>query len=233
MLQQERLRALGQMASGIAHDINNAVSPIALYTDSLLEGEPDLSPRTRQCLEVTQRAIEDVAHTVGRMREFYRQGGPDMPFTEVDLNRLVPQVIDLTRARWSDMPQQRGIVIDVKTSLAPKLPALSGIESEIREALTNLVFNAVDAMPEGGTMTLRTITRRDNSSPGSEHVQIEVTDTGIGMDEIRNAAVSSRSSRPKASAARVWAWPWCMEYCAGTGPKSRSRAHPDRAPRCA
>ena len=156
VMQQERLRALGQMASGIAHDINNAVSPVALYTDSLLESEPNLSPRTRQCLEVTQRAIEDVAHTVGRMREFYRQGGPDMPFTEVDLNRLVPQVIDLTRARWSDMPQQRGIVIDVKTSLAPKLPALSGIESEIREALTNLVFNAVDAMPEGGTMTLRT-----------------------------------------------------------------------------
>lgn len=182
VLQQERLRALGQMASGIAHDINNAVSPIALYTDSLLESEPNLSTHTRQCLEVTQRAIEDVAHTVGRMREFYRQGGPDMPFTEIDLNRLVPQVIDLTRARWSDMPQQRGIVIDVKTSLAPKLPPLSGIESEIREALTNLVFNAVDAMPEGGTMTLRTVTRRDDAT-GSEHVHIEVTDTGVGMDE--------------------------------------------------
>ena len=62
ILQQERLRALGQMASGIAHDINNAVSPVALYTDILLETEPNLSEQTRRYLETTQRAIEDVAH---------------------------------------------------------------------------------------------------------------------------------------------------------------------------
>ena len=73
VMRQERLRALGQMASGIAHDINNAVSPVALYTESLLETEPNLSPRTREYLETTQRAIDDVAHTVARMREFYRQ----------------------------------------------------------------------------------------------------------------------------------------------------------------
>ena len=65
VMQQERLRALGQMASGIAHDINNALSPMALYTESLLEREPNLSPRTREYLETSQRAIEDVAHTVG------------------------------------------------------------------------------------------------------------------------------------------------------------------------
>ncbi len=76
ILQQERLRALGQMASGIAHDINNAVSPVALYTDILLETEPNLSAQTRRYLETTQRAIEDVAHTVSRMREFYRQPEP-------------------------------------------------------------------------------------------------------------------------------------------------------------
>ena len=73
VMRDERLRALGQMASGIAHDINNAISPVALYTESLLENEPNLSARTRKYLETTQRAIEDVAHTVARMREFYRQ----------------------------------------------------------------------------------------------------------------------------------------------------------------
>src|SRR6185369_984769 len=73
VMQQERLRALGQMASGIAHDINNAISPVSLYTEMLLEREPNLSTRVRSYLETTQRAIEDVAHTVGRMREFYRQ----------------------------------------------------------------------------------------------------------------------------------------------------------------
>ena len=77
VMQQERLLALGQMASGIAHDINNAISPVALYTDSLLEHEADLSPRARGQLETIQRAIDDVARTVGRMREFYRQRDPD------------------------------------------------------------------------------------------------------------------------------------------------------------
>src|SRR5581483_10079161 len=73
VMQQERLRALGQMASGIAHDINNAISPVALYTETLLEKEPNLSPRARDYLGTIQQAIDDVAGTVSRMREFYRQ----------------------------------------------------------------------------------------------------------------------------------------------------------------
>jgi hypothetical protein len=73
VMQQERLRALGQMASGIAHDINNAISPVGLYTESLLESEPNLSPRARNYLETIGRAIGDVAQTVARMGEFYRQ----------------------------------------------------------------------------------------------------------------------------------------------------------------
>jgi signal transduction histidine kinase/CheY-like chemotaxis protein len=184
VMEQERLRVLGQMASGIAHDINNALSPVALYTESLLERETDLSPRTRAYLETTQRAIDDVAHTVGRMREFYRQREPQLILMPVDLNAMVKQVLDLTRARWSDMPQQRGIVIQMSTILEPYLPAVAGMESEIREALTNLIFNAVDAMPNGGTLTLRTKSTREGrpeSIPGRIHVQVE--DTGVGMDE--------------------------------------------------
>src|SRR6185312_3702498 len=69
VMQHERLRALGQMASGIAHDINKAISPVALYTESLLENEPNLSPRARDYLGTIQHAIEDVTHTVSRMRE--------------------------------------------------------------------------------------------------------------------------------------------------------------------
>ena len=177
VMQQERLRALGQMASGIAHDINNAISPVALYTDSLLEREAGLSAQGRGQLETIQRAVHDVAATVARMREFYRQREPQLPLTAVHLNELVQQVVDLTRARWSDMPQQRGIVIELKTELAENLPSVMGAESEIREALTNLVFNAVDALPAGGTLTLRTRVAQ------SGQVQVEVSDTGIGMDE--------------------------------------------------
>jgi signal transduction histidine kinase/ActR/RegA family two-component response regulator/uncharacterized membrane protein affecting hemolysin expression len=191
VMQQERLRALGQMASGIAHDINNAISPVTLYTDMLLEREPNLSERARGCLVTIQRAIEDVADTVARMREFYRPREPQLVLARVALNRTIEHVVELTRARWSDLPQQRGIVIELLTDLAPDLPQIMGAEGEIRDALTNLVFNAVDAMPEGGTLTLRT--RRsgtpmdprggDGSSDDEPRVQVEVTDTGIGMNE--------------------------------------------------
>jgi signal transduction histidine kinase/ActR/RegA family two-component response regulator/HAMP domain-containing protein len=186
VMQQERLRALGQMASGIAHDINNAISPIALYTESLLEREPGLSDRARNYLTTIQRAIEDVAETVARMREFYRQREPELTLSRVDLNRLVGQVIELTRARWSDVPLQQGIVIRLQTELAPDLPVIMGSEVEIRDALTNLVFNAVDAMPEGGTLMLRTRCAQSRGNVGDESfsdVHVEVSDTGVGMDE--------------------------------------------------
>ena len=179
IMQQERLKALGQMASGIAHDINNAISPVALYTESLLESEPNLSARARDYLTTIQNAIEDVSYTVARMREFYRQRETQLTLVPVKLNPLVQQVLDLSRARWSDMPQQRGFFIKVETGLGPDIPPIMGVESEIREALVNLIFNAVDAMPEGGTLTLRTKT----SGGAARMVQVEVSDTGAGMDE--------------------------------------------------
>ncbi|MEJ1963414.1 MAG: ATP-binding protein [Gammaproteobacteria bacterium] len=181
VMQQERLRVLGQMASGIAHDINNAISPIMLYTDSLLATDKTLSERARSNLVTIQQAASDVAATVARMREFYRQRDAQSELQSVELNELVRQSVELTRARWAAMPQQRGIVIELKTELAEDLSPVSGIESEIREALINLIFNAVDAMPDGGTLTLRTRTGRLDGAPAQ--AWIEVADTGAGMDE--------------------------------------------------
>jgi signal transduction histidine kinase len=186
VMQQERLRALGQMASGIAHDINNAISPVGLYTESLLENEPGLSPRAREQLQTIQHSIEDVAQTVTRMREFYRQREPQLTLLPVRLNPLIQQVVDLSRARWSDMPHQQGVSIELATELAPDLPILQGVESEIREALLNLVFNAVDAMPDGGKLTVRTriLPKPDNAGNcAAPCVAVEVADSGIGMDE--------------------------------------------------
>ncbi len=180
-MQQERLRALGQMASGIAHDINNAISPVSIYTESLLEREPNLSPRARSSLEVIQRAIDGVAATVARMREFYRPREPQMTLTEVRLNGLIEQVLELTHAKWSALPQERGISIELRRDFAADLPVIRGAEDEIRDALTNLIFNAVDAMPDGGVLTVRTLVRNRTSDP--ELVSVEVSDTGVGMDE--------------------------------------------------
>jgi signal transduction histidine kinase/CheY-like chemotaxis protein len=176
VMRQEKLRVLGQMASGIAHDINNALSPAALYVDSLLEREPAHS-EARDHLVIIQNAIEGVAQTVARMKEFYGQRDGSQDRTQVSLNRIAEQVIDLTRARWTAMPQESGIVIRVETDFAPDLPSVTGSDSEIRDALTNLILNAADALPEGGRITVRT----RPIAPG--RVQLEVIDTGVGMDE--------------------------------------------------
>ncbi|HET9862684.1 MAG TPA: PAS domain S-box protein [Steroidobacteraceae bacterium] len=178
ILQQERLRALGQMASGIAHDINNAISPMSLYTESLLEREQHLSDAGRRQLETIQRAVDDVAQTVARMGEFYRLRDQTTALQPVDLNLLAEHVVDLTRARWSDMAQQRGAVIEMKLEQDAALPAIPAVESQIRDALVNLVFNAVDAMPNGGQLTIRT---RVAAAP--RRAVIEIVDSGVGMDE--------------------------------------------------
>jgi len=183
ILQQERLRALGQMASGIAHDINNAISPVTLYAEALRETEPGLSARARDYLATIEHAVSDVAQTVSRMREFYRPSEPQLALAPVELNRLVPQVVNLTRVRWSDIALRSGVVVELRTELAPELPSILGVESEIREALTNLVLNAVDAMPAGGVLTLRTRALGEAAGPAFMRVVIEVADTGVGMDE--------------------------------------------------
>ena len=186
MLQHERLRALGQLASGIAHDINNALSPAALYVQLLLEREQGLSEQARQQLGIVERAMQDVAHTVARMREFYRPQQAQSEEAPLSINRLLEQVIQLTRARWLDIPQERGIVVEVRREFAENLPSILGVEGEIRDAVTNLILNAVDAMPDGGTVTVRSrsITRAARMSGSSASiVTIEVSDTGLGMDE--------------------------------------------------
>jgi signal transduction histidine kinase/ActR/RegA family two-component response regulator len=185
-LQQERLRALGQMASGIAHDINNALTPIMGFADLLERTEVNLSANARRCIAMIKTAAEDITITVGRMKEFYRQRKGDEPLTEVDLNMTVQQAVDLARPRWRDIPQQRGIIIDLRTDLDSKLNLVHGNESEIRQALVNLIINAVDALPQGGSLMLRTrqglngVATRNGS--GRQSAQIEVIDTGLGMD---------------------------------------------------
>lgn len=139
VMQQERLRALGQMASGIAHDINNAISPVALYTEMMLGMETNLSPRMQSYLETTKRAIEDVAHTVSRMREFYRKQEPALSLAPVD-----PQPVGSASDRFHKGPLERHAATTWNVHRAADgnafpPPRIAGIESEIREALINLI----------------------------------------------------------------------------------------------
>ena len=187
VVQQERLRALGQMASGMAHDINNALSPIATYSELLLTTLTDLPEAPRQRLQRINQAAEDVAQIVARMREFYRRDLDADQLEKVNVNKAIEEVIELTRPRWRDVAQRQGISIHVNCELVPNPPDLICNASELREALTNVVFNAVDALPQGGTITLvtRSITSSGLHQEGTaeRELHLEVRDNGLGMDE--------------------------------------------------
>ena len=185
VMQQERLRALGQMASGLAHDINNALSPVMGYAELLLQKATD--PGTQADLGHIRTAAEDIAQIISRLREFYRHREQSDGLSSLQLNDLAQEVIELTRPRWRDMQQERGGPIRIGRDLAPALPEVTGSASELREALTNLVFNAADAMPHGGTLTVRTRVHapRDAGAgkPSAHRIIIEICDTGTGMNE--------------------------------------------------
>jgi signal transduction histidine kinase len=187
VVQQERLRVLGQMASGMAHDINNALSPIAIYSELLLNTLADLGEAPKQRLQKITLAAENVAQIVVRMRKFYlRDLDPDQ-LEKVNVNQAIEEVIELTRPRWRDLAQRQGISIHIVCKLEIDPPVLVCNANELREALTNVVFNAVDALPQGGVTTLvtRSITKPGLQEGGraERELQIEVWDNGVGMDE--------------------------------------------------
>jgi GAF domain-containing protein/CheY-like chemotaxis protein len=176
LVRTEKLRALGEMASGVAHDFNNLLASILGRAQLLLERVQDV--KLRQWLKVIERAAMDGARTVRRLQDFtgIRR---DQPAVAVDLNQIVQQVLETTESIWRQDRRRSGVEIEVETDLAEGLPPVAGDPAELREAFTNLVLNAVDAMPRGGTLTLRT-----QITDGQ--VQVEVRDSGTGIpDHIR------------------------------------------------
>ena len=176
-IRQERLSALGTMAAGIAHDFNNALTLILGYGDLMLakcKERPADSPENEQLKAITT-AARDAAQIVRRLREFHRPDDGLETRVSVNLNALIEQAVAMTRPRWMDEARAQGREISVRCELG-ELPPLLGDPAELREMLTNLVFNAVDALPQGGTITLCTCVHEGS-------VQLRVKDTGTGMDE--------------------------------------------------
>lgn len=178
MLQQERLRAFGEMAGGIVHDFNNSLMSIIGYSDLLLQDPETLGDRatTLDYLKTMNTAGRDAAQVVSRLRDFYRGREIEDVFSSVDLNEVIEESVSLTQPKWKTQALESGRTISLELDLE-KLPAISGNPAELREATTNLIFNAVDAMPKGGTVTLRS--RRE----AGDRVLFEVADTGTGMPE--------------------------------------------------
>ena len=171
-VQQERLRAFREMAGEVAHDFNNTLSGILARAQLLLADVQD--PDVRRSLRMIEQVALEGAWVVRRFQDFSRTR-PARPFQPVDLNQLVEEIALSARSRWSQQLTARGIAGEVRAEVGP-VPLVSGDMAELRQVLTSMALNALDAMPEGGNLTFRT--GRENG-----RVFCQVADTGIGMSE--------------------------------------------------
>ncbi|MFP4175964.1 MAG: PAS domain S-box protein [Candidatus Brocadiia bacterium] len=176
VVDQERRQALTQMASGIAHDFNNALSTIKGFTDMLLQSEEKIedSDTVTRYLQHVSQAASDAAGTVRRMRKFYRPS-EDKEYEPVTLNGVIEETVSMTEPRWKNQARAEGGEIEVEKDLGD-IPPVQGDQAELHEMLTNLIFNAVDAMPEGGILSFKT--REEDGA-----VVLQMRDSGDGMPE--------------------------------------------------
>ncbi len=176
IVQAEKLRAMGEMASGVAHDFNNVLAVVLGNIQLLLYQMDRLSPEEiREGLKVIERSSKDGAETVRRIQEFTGVRR-DKEFISLSLNEIITEVVNITQPRWKGQTQQKGIQIELTTQLGD-IPLIMGSPSELREVLTNIIFNAVDAMPRGGKLSIATQLQAE------DWVEVRMTDTGIGMTE--------------------------------------------------
>jgi CheY-like chemotaxis protein len=171
-VQQERLRAFREMAGEVAHDFNNTLSGILARAQLLLADVQD--PDVRRSLRMIEQVALEGAWVVRRFQDFSRTR-PARPFQPLDLNQLVEEIAASARSRWSQQLTARGISGEVRAEIGA-VPSVLGDTAELRQVLTSMALNALDAMPEGGNLTFRT--GRENG-----RVFCQVADTGIGMIE--------------------------------------------------
>jgi signal transduction histidine kinase len=177
LIQAEKMRALGELAGGMAHDFNNSLCGVLGFLDLALTDDT-LAGSVRGYLESAHTSALDAAHTVRRVQDFARWRRNELSDQVLDINTLVKQTLVLTRHKWENLSHTRSGPIRVEVQTQSKLQ-LHGSDSELREVITNLVFNAVDAMPEGGLLQVRTWSTDSD-------VFLQVQDEGIGMtDEVR------------------------------------------------
>jgi signal transduction histidine kinase/ActR/RegA family two-component response regulator len=171
--QIEKLSALGELASGVAHDFNNTLAGILGRAQLLLSSkDPE---KIEAGLQLIIKTAKDGAKTIKRIQDFARQRR-DHDFQPVSLDQILLDVREITRPRWKSRAESEGVHINLEIQLGSDDARVLGDESELREVLVNMVFNAVDAMPHGGTITLST-------QEAGEEVEIRVADTGAGMSE--------------------------------------------------
>lgn len=175
--QRHRLETLGRMALGIAHDFNNLLMSILgnLELLRLSLGQSPVATEISGYLQTLERAALDGATLMRKLQEYVRQEKP-APFEPVDLPTLLDECLMLTRPYWHNEPRRQGLTICLETDLKP-VPPIRGVASELRQVFTNLILNAVQAMPRGGVLRIET------KFDPERGVQVRLSDTGIGMTE--------------------------------------------------
>jgi two-component system cell cycle sensor histidine kinase/response regulator CckA len=172
LLQTEKLRAVGEMASGVAHDFNNALAAILGNTQLLLYTTHD--EELKETLKIIEKVAKDSSQTIRRLQDFTRKR-VDQELFKVNINAIIKDSMEMTKPKWKDEPESRGIRIEMVSNLK-EIPSVSGNASELREVITNMIFNAIEAMPEGGKIEICTFKKRRS-------VFIQISDSGIGIAE--------------------------------------------------
>ncbi|MFB6273100.1 MAG: DUF3467 domain-containing protein [Salinibacter sp.] len=178
--QRHRMETLGRMTMGVAHDLNNLLSGLIGHIELLKDQveRASLTDSIRPSIDTIETTAEDGAALIDKLQRYIRHD-TQQHFEPLDLNELVEDCITLTEPYWYNEPRRQGIEISVKTSFED-LPDILGAASELREVFVNLILNAVQAMPDGGTLRFKT------STTSNGQVRVQVSDTGIGMsDEVQ------------------------------------------------
>jgi len=184
LLQSEKLKSLGELAGGVAHDFNNVLAAIlgrAQLLKMIVEPPPGKQEgrksviELKKGLEIIEKASRDGAETVRRIQEFARRREEDRYFTMVNLNEIIENALEFSRVRWKDDAESKGIKINLQKEFS-SLPLTSGSAAELREVFTNLINNAIDAMPQGGNIKIKTF--KEDS-----HISVKVEDTGTGISK--------------------------------------------------
>jgi signal transduction histidine kinase/CheY-like chemotaxis protein len=172
LIMTEKLKALGDMAGGVAHDFNNVLGTILGRTQLLLMKIHD--PESRRELEIIEEMTLKGRRTVQRLQDFTHVSNR-LQYTQVDLNKAVEEAIETTKPAWKDIAQKVGITINLHQSLGP-IGMIDGSHDELKEAVSNIILNSVDALPQGGSIWIKTFAEGDR-------IVLEIRDDGIGMDE--------------------------------------------------
>ncbi len=172
LTQSERLRVLGELATGVIHDFNNVLSGILGHIHMLLSRNVDAA--TCERLQTIEKLVLDGSDVVRRVREFTGICA-SKEFATININDMVNDVVRMTEPKWSGDPEHAEITVRVDVD-STATPVVEGNASELREVFTNILFNAVDAMPKGGKLTIQTRTN-------GRYVSVRFFDTGEGMSK--------------------------------------------------